>query len=71
MYYYNNDLPPQQGWICPKCGRVNAPWMPTCGCVSSQTTGTAIDNFPQISITEDRDTQMLDAWLLVKSETKE
>ena len=38
MYYYNNELPPQQGWICPKCGRVNAPWMPTCGCVSSQTT---------------------------------
>lgn len=38
MYYYN-ELPPQQGWICPKCGRVNAPWMPTCGCVSSQTSG--------------------------------
>ena len=41
MYYYNNELPPQQGWICPKCGRVNAPWLPICGCVSSQTTGTA------------------------------
>ena len=40
MYYYNNELPPQQGWICPKCGRVNAPWLPTCGCVSSQTSGT-------------------------------
>ena len=40
MYYYNNELPPKQGWICPKCGRVNAPWMPTCGCVSSQTSGT-------------------------------
>lgn len=40
MYYHNNELPPQQGWICPKCGRVNAPWMPTCGCVSSQTSGT-------------------------------
>jgi len=39
MYYHNNELPPQQGWICPKCGRVNAPWMPTCGCVSSQTSG--------------------------------
>ena len=38
MYYY--ELPPQQGWICPICGRVNAPWMPTCGCVSSQTSGT-------------------------------
>ena len=40
MYYYNNELPPQQGWVCPKCGRVNAPWLPTCGCVSSQTSGT-------------------------------
>lgn len=40
MYYHNNELPPQQGWICPNCGRVNAPWMPTCGCVSSQTSGT-------------------------------
>ena len=40
MYYCNNELPPQQGWVCPKCGRVNAPWMPTCGCVSSQTSGT-------------------------------
>ena len=40
MYYYNNELPPQQGWICPKCGRVNAPWLPTCGCVSSQTSST-------------------------------
>ena len=22
----------QQGWVCPKCGRVNAPWMGTCPC---------------------------------------
>lgn len=40
MYYYNNELPPQQGWICPKCGRVNAPWLPTCDCVSIQTRAT-------------------------------
>lgn len=40
MYYYNNELPLQQGWVCPKCGRVNAPWLPTCGCVLSQTSGT-------------------------------
>ena len=35
---------PQQGWECPKCGVVNAPWMPMCGCttrtsVAPQTTG--------------------------------
>ena len=39
MYYHNNELPPQQGWICPKCGRVNSPWKSTCDCVSSQTKG--------------------------------
>ena len=44
MYYYNNELPPQQGWICPKCGRVNAPWLPTCDCVRSQTSGTIRTN---------------------------
>ena len=24
------ELPPQQGWICPKCGNVWAPWQPQC-----------------------------------------
>ncbi len=23
----------QYGWICPKCGRVWAPWVPSCDCV--------------------------------------
>lgn len=23
---------PQRGWICPVCGRGNAPWNPTCDC---------------------------------------
>lgn len=22
----------QTGWVCPVCGRVNAPWMPYCLC---------------------------------------
>jgi len=22
----------QYGWICPKCGRVNAPWKDSCDC---------------------------------------
>lgn len=25
-------IPGQQGWECPKCGQVNAPWKPTCDC---------------------------------------
>lgn len=24
----------QEGWICPRCGKVNAPWMPNCDCKS-------------------------------------
>ena len=23
--------PVKEGWVCPKCGTVNAPWMPACG----------------------------------------
>lgn len=22
-----------QGWVCPKCGKVNAPWKESCDCV--------------------------------------
>ena len=28
----------QQGWICPKCGRVNAPWIGTCPCFVDKST---------------------------------
>lgn len=27
---YNGIM--NEGWICPRCGRVNAPWMPNCTC---------------------------------------
>lgn len=23
-----------EGWVCPKCERVNAPWVTQCGCTS-------------------------------------
>lgn len=23
------------GWICPKCGKVHAPWVPSCECNNS------------------------------------
>lgn len=30
----------QQGWVCPKCGRVNAPWKGTCDCYKDTNTVT-------------------------------
>lgn len=29
-----------QGWICPKCGKVNAPWKESCDCVKLTPTPT-------------------------------
>lgn len=38
----------QQGWQCPVCNRVNAPWMPFCGCATSGTvSGTTFSIAPQ------------------------
>ncbi len=30
------EFPAQQGWICPKCGRVNAPWLSFCPCYDEE-----------------------------------
>ena len=30
--YTINSGYPQQGWQCPACGKVLAPWMPNCNC---------------------------------------
>lgn len=27
-----NNPPAAQGWECPRCGRINAPWMSQCTC---------------------------------------
>jgi len=34
-----------EGWVCPKCGKVLAPWMPECDCYKNQQ-ATTIDNSP-------------------------
>ena len=26
------ELPKQYGWVCPLCGRANAPWLSQCPC---------------------------------------
>jgi hypothetical protein len=48
-----DDLPPltwgrftfplmaQQGWVCPRCQKVNAPWMPSCSCLPTLSEPTA------------------------------
>lgn len=37
--YSSYELPTpsfQQGWICPRCGRVNAPWVASCFCTAGK-----------------------------------
>ena len=41
---------PQQGWECPRCGRINAPWIQQCSCApenwSITWTSDHIDTYP-------------------------
>ena len=44
-------VPPMQyGWICPKCGRANAPWVASCMC--NGTTFKKIDTWTETDIPE-------------------
>ena len=67
----------QQGWQCPKCGNIISPnmmWCPFCSGEKKVTyttttstpykvdTSSICKDKPQTYITEDRDTQILDAW---------
>lgn len=38
----NHTTEPQQGWICPKCGRVNSPNTTTCPCYYEQQPSTLL-----------------------------
>lgn len=31
-YYPKWQTAPQEGWLCPRCGTVNAPWKGHCDC---------------------------------------
>ncbi len=41
----------QYGWVCPKCGKANAPWNRSCSCV---TTPVIIPNTPYNPIDPNR-----------------
>lgn len=34
--WYSWQMPYRSGWICPKCGRVHAPWVASCPCSWSE-----------------------------------
>ena len=40
----DKDFVSQEGWVCPKCGAVMAPWKPSCiNCIGNKITITQID----------------------------
>lgn len=36
------EQPTQQGWICPRCGKVLAPWMSQCDCATPTVSSSTI-----------------------------
>ena len=36
-----------EGWICPKCGKVHAPWVPECDCYKQTNTQEMVKTFSQ------------------------
>ena len=47
MYYYDKNYSyAPQGWICPRCGRVNAPFMPCCSCGDVPITVSSTQTYP-------------------------
>lgn len=42
----------QEGWICPKCGKVHAPWVPSCECLGKTKTLTINPNGTGVDMTE-------------------
>lgn len=43
----NNTTYIQYGWVCPKCGKVNAPWKDSCDCVNGKWESYPLDqNYP-------------------------
>lgn len=61
-----------EGWICPKCGRVLAPWMSECPCSYITPTvtcgGTGGNVIPNFEISEKAKGD-LDTWLKTNSKT--
>lgn len=37
------QFPTEYGWICPKCGRANAPWKSSCDCTENHNVITCDD----------------------------
>lgn len=43
----NQSYQAEKGWECPRCGRINAPWVRQCDCVRSNWTITTCGSYPK------------------------